>query len=188
MAYFVVHTRSGGELLAAAMLEMHLGLAVYLPQVDQRRRGRMALAPLFPGYLFVESAAQEFVRSAVDAQPGVIRVVAVDAQPCEVDASVIEALRGQVAAVNAAGGLPQHPFKPGDRVRLQAGPLEGMEAIFLGPTTPSERAEILLRFLGRTQRAHVAVAELEPVAELRTAPHPPRRTRGHGRRIMSARS
>ena len=73
MAYFVVHTRSGGELLAAAMLEMHLGLAVYLPQVDQRRRGRMALAPLFPGYLFVESAAQEFVRSAVDAQPGVIR-------------------------------------------------------------------------------------------------------------------
>jgi transcription antitermination factor NusG len=167
------------------MLEAHLGLAVYLPQVDQRRRGRMAPAPLFPGYLFVESAAEKFVRSAVDAQPGVIRVVTIDAQPCEVDANVVAALRSQVAAVNAAGGLPQHPFKPGDRVRLQTGPLEGMEAIFLGPTMPSERAEILLSFLGRAQRARVDIAELEPIAAPRTALHPPRRTRGHGRRIQS---
>ncbi len=183
MAVFVVQVKTGRELLAATMLELHLGLAVYLPQVMQRRYGRSGLAPLFPGYLFVTSDPAHFVRSAVDGQPGVVHVVSVGATPCVVDEAVLAALQARVEVVNAAGGLPVHPFKPGDAVRLRYGPLEGMEAIFVGPTTPSARVEILLRFLGRTQRARVAVSELEPVAAPRVEAHPPRRTRGHGRRI-----
>ena len=38
MAFFVVQTKTGSEVLAAAMLEQHLGLATYLPEVTQRRR------------------------------------------------------------------------------------------------------------------------------------------------------
>lgn len=183
MSVYVVQVKTGREVLAAAMLELHLGLAVYLPQVVQRRHGRSGPAPLFPGYLFVTSAPAAFVRSAVDAQPGVVHVVTVDATPYTLDDAVVTALQARVAAMNAAGGLPVHPFKPGDAVQLRSGPLAGMEAIFVGATTPSERVEILLRFLGRTQRARVAVSELEAVANPRGELHPPRRTRGHGRKI-----
>ena len=78
MAFFVVQTKTGSEVLAAAMLEQHLGLTTYLPEVTQRRRGAGGRQPLFPGYLFVESEPASFVRSAVDGQPGVVRTVAVD--------------------------------------------------------------------------------------------------------------
>ncbi len=185
MSVYVVQVKTGREVLAAAMLELHLGLAVYLPQVVQRRHGQSRLAPLFPGYLFVMSAQTDFVRSAVDAQPGVVHVVTIGATPCVLEEAVLAALQARVAAVNAAGGLPVHPFKPGDAVQLRSGPLAGMEAIFVGPTTPSERVEILLHFLGRTQRARVEVSELEAVANPRGELHPPRRTRGHGRKIRA---
>lgn len=183
MAAFVVQVKIGQELLAAVMLEQHLGLAVYLPQVLQQRRGRTELSPLFPGYLFVRSDPTDFVRSAVDAQPGVVRVVTIGATPCEVGDNVLTALQARVDALNAAGGLPIHPFKLGDVVQLRSGPLAGLEAIFVGPTTPSERVEILLHFLGRTQRARVDVSALEAVTNQRPTVHPPRRTRGRGRRI-----
>lgn len=183
MAVFVVQARTGRELLAAVMLERRLGLAVYLPQVLQWRRGRTEMTPLFPGYLFARSEPACFTRSAVDAQPGVVRVVTIGATPCVVEDDVLAALQARVDALNAAGGLPLHPFKPGDVVQLRSGPLAGMEAIFVGPTTPSERVEILLHFLGRTQRTRVNVSALEAVTNPQSAPHPPRRTRGHGRRI-----
>ena len=122
MAVFVVQVKTGRELLAATMLELHLGLAVYLPQVMQRRYGRSGLAPLFPGYLFVTSDPAHFVRSAVDGQPGVVHVVSVGATPCVVDEAVLAALQARVEVVNAAGGLPVHPFKQmciRDRARRQ---------------------------------------------------------------------
>ena len=94
----------------------------------------------------------------------------------------------QQAAVDEQGGLPAHPFKPGDAVRLTRGPLEGMEAIFVGPTTPAERVEILLRFLGRQQLTRVAPDELEAVANpVGIEERPPRRTRGRNRPIRSQR-
>ena len=49
MAFFVVQTKTGSEVLAAAMLEQHLGLATYLPEVTQRRRGRAGGSRCFPG-------------------------------------------------------------------------------------------------------------------------------------------
>ena len=183
MAFFVVQTKTGSEVLAAAMLEQHLGLATYLPEVTQRRRGAGGRQPLFPGYLFVESEPASFVRSAVDGQPGVVRTVAVDHVPCRVEAAVVEALRARVAAVNAQGGLPAHAFKPGDAVRLTQGPLAGLEAVFVGPTTPAERVEVLLRFLGRQQVTRVAPEELEAVANPVGIEERPRRTRGRGRPI-----
>lgn len=183
MAVFVVQVKTGRELLAAAMLELHLGLAVYLPQVMQRWHGRSCLTPLFPGYLFVTSEPVHFVRSAVSVQPGVVRVVMMDATPCMMDDKVLTALQARVEALNAAGGLPTHRFKPGETVKVSSGPLAGMEAIFLGSTTPGERVEILLQFLGRMQRVRMEVSALEAVNTPPRALHPPRRTRGHGRQI-----
>jgi transcriptional antiterminator RfaH len=181
----VIQAQVRKELLVAAVLEAQLGAVVYLPQVQQRWRGRLEPRPFFPGYLFVQGGPLGVEVSAIQTQPGVVRVVAFGGAPCAVDEAVVEALRAQVDELNAEGGLPQHPFKPGEAVRLRRGPLEGMEAVFVGPMRPAQRVQVLLTFLGRQQQTWVAPEDLEMVG-----PEPERmrerRTRGKGRRIRGS--
>lgn len=178
--WYVVHTKAHQELLAAGLLEQRLAAAVLLPQARQRSRGQMRVTPLFPGYLFVELDLAQTEASAVNNTPGVIRLVAFGGLPKPVPGPVIDALRARLAEIHSQGGLPQHPFKEGDKVRLTGGPLAGLEAVFVGPMRPAERVRVLLEFLGQEQEA------LVPVEDLETAGGPvkrPRRTRGQGRPI-----
>ena len=180
--WYVVHTKARQETLAAGLLEQHLAARVLLPQARQRTRGQMRSAPLFPGYLFVALDLEQVEASRVNNTPGVIRLVAFGGVPKPVPARVIEALQARLAEIDAQGGLPQHPFKEGDRVRLKDGPLAGLEAVFVGPMRPAERVRVLLEFLGQEQEA------LVPVTDLEAAGGPgkrPRRTRGKGRVIRT---
>ena len=68
-------------------------------------------------------------------------------------------------------------------MRFRGGPLEGMEAIFVGPTEPAARVEVLLRFLGGQRTLAVAPADLEAVANPVAERPQPRRSRGKGRPI-----
>jgi len=185
MEWYVVHTKPHAELLAATLLERRFGLEVYLPEVMQQRRGKPHLVTLFPAYLFIDADLALTPPSQVDATPGVVRMVRFgDGTPQPLAAGVVVALRTQVAALNAVGGLVPHPFHPGDVVEITAGPLQGLAAVFVGPMTPAARVQVLLRFLGRDQTVSVAVEHLvpgagaPPVVEKRA-----RRTRGRGRWI-----
>lgn len=181
--WYVVHTKARQELLSASLLEQRLAAVVLLPQVRQRYRGQMRTAPLFPGYLFVELDLEQVEASAVNNTPGVIRLVAFGGLPKPVPAKVIHALQARLAEIDAQGGLPQHPFHEGDRVRLTGGPLAGLEAVFVGPMRPAERVRVLLDFMGREQEAQVPVEDLEPAGGPAKRP---RRTRGKGRPIRSS--
>ena len=180
--WYVVHTKARQELLAAGLLEQRLTAVVLLPQVRQRYRGQMRVAPLFPGYLFVELDLEQSEASAVNNTPGVIRLEAFGGVPKPVPAKVMQALQARLAEIDSQGGLPQHPFKTGDRVRLTEGPLAGLEAVFVGPMRPAERVRVLLEFLGQEQEALVPVAGLEPAGG---PDKRPRRTRGKGRVIRA---
>jgi transcriptional antiterminator RfaH len=182
--WYVVHTKARQELLAAGLLEQRLAAVVLLPQVRQRTRGQMRTAPLFPGYLFVQLDLEQTEASAVNNTPGVIRLVAFGGVPKPVPARVIAALQARLAEIDSQGGLPQHPFREGDRVRLTGGPLAGLEAVFVGPMRPAERVRVLLEFLGQEQEALVPVEDLEPAGG-HTMPKRPRRTRGKGRPIRT---
>ena len=177
--WYVVHTKPQNEVLASSLLAERLQVTVYLPEVRQQRRGKLQAAPLFPGYLFVQMDSGQTEASAVNAVPGVLRLVAFGGHPQSVPAPVMDALMQRVAAFDQAGGLPQHPFHAGDPVRLTDGPLAGLEAAFVGPMRPSERVRVLLTFLGQLQEVEVPVAMLE-------AAQRPRRTRGKGRWITSS--
>ncbi len=177
----VVHTRPYKELLAASLLEQSLGLEVYLPEVMRERRGVRKPTPFFPGYLFVRSRLAALEVTRINRTPGVIRLLTWKEAPQTIPAAVIETLRARVDAINGQGGLPSHPYRTGDRVLLIDGPLEGLEAVFQGPMTPSQRVTVLLTFLGQLQEVEVEVEHLEPAPP--PPPRPPRRTRGKGRRI-----
>ena len=183
--WYVVHAKPQQEMLAAAVIQMSLGLTTWTPEVQQQQRGQRQLRPLFPGYLFVQAAVLGLPLSSVNRCPGVLRVVAFGPEPQPVAASIVSALREKVDEVNAQGGLAPHPFRPGNIVRIRSGPMEGLEAIFVGPLEPAERVAILLRFLGSQRTVYVAPRELELVANPIAERPQSRRSRGAGRPIRT---
>jgi transcription elongation factor/antiterminator RfaH len=180
--WYAVHCKPFKEWLAAARLAEHLGLAVYVPKLRTRFRGQIQLAPFFPRYLFVQADLQAISITDINSTPGVSRLVTFGQIAQPISATVIEALRQRMAQFNSEGGLPNHGFQPGDGVRLKAGPLQGLEAVFVGPMKPSERVHILVDFLGHQRSVEVHVNTLERSA-IDPAPRHERRTRGKGRYI-----
>lgn len=181
-AWYVVYCLPLKEHQAAAALEGYLGLVVYLPEIQQRIRGREQRAPLFPRYLFVGADLRTVGVSRITSVPGVLRLVAFGERPEEVPAEVIDALRVQVERYNHAEASAEYDFQPGDTVRVKHGPLHGLEGIFEGSARPSSRARILIRFLGRLSNVEVDIGNLEGQPKA-TPPKRARRTRGKGRRI-----
>jgi transcriptional antiterminator RfaH len=180
--WYAVHCKPFKEWLAAARLTEQLGLKVYVPKIKTHFRGQIQFAPFFPRYLFIQANLQRVSISQINSTPGVARLVTFDQQPQPIAASVIDALRRRMERLNSQGGLPSHTFYPGDDVRVVAGPLQGLAAVFVGPMKPSERVNILVDFLGCRRPAEVPVNTLE-----RSAAQPgyrsERRTRGKGRHI-----
>jgi transcription antitermination factor NusG len=80
--------------------------------------------PLFPCYLFARTPGHERLRLLQ--LPGIVGIAASTAHPTAIPDQDIEALR---IVTNTIGAEP-HPFLAvGDRVRIVAGPLIGMEGI-----------------------------------------------------------
>jgi transcription antitermination factor NusG len=103
------------------------GFEVFAPSYTAKRvvagRERKIPAPLFPGYMFCSLDAAE--RLAVLTIPGVIRILGTGNAFTVIPTEEIEAIRRTVAS-----GLPVEPFdavQPGELVRVQRGPLAGIQ-------------------------------------------------------------
>jgi transcription antitermination factor NusG len=82
--------------------------------------------PLFPCYLFARAPMQERLRLLQ--LPGIVGIAASNVHPTAVPDHEIEALR----LVTGTSGVESHPFlNAGDRVRIVAGPLAGVEGILI---------------------------------------------------------
>lgn len=183
-AWYVLHCRAQREWQVASMLDQRLGLQVYLPELQYRFRGQNQYAPLFPGYLFVHVDLQLVGLNSINTLPGVVRLVAFGETPESVPDCTIAMLREYTERMNSSGELIGHGYRPGDTVKIKDGPFDGLEAIFYGPTKPSERVRVLLEFLGSSRQVDVRVDALEP-AQPMLQPYRQRRTRGGGRAIKS---
>lgn len=180
--WYVVHCRPSREQCVATLLNTVLHLEIYVPQVRSYLQGKVQDAPLFPGYLFVRCLLSQGILSQICTMPGVLHVVSFGNCPEPVPPDIIITLRQRVDELNRRGGIPNHSFEPGTPVRLKEGPLGGLEAIFLGPTHPSERVRVLIEFLGRLRELELSVDLLEASRSL-AAPRRERYTRGKGRVI-----
>jgi transcription antitermination factor NusG len=174
------------ERQAACALRDHLGLEVFVPEVKRRHHGTEQQMLLFPGYIFVRANLQEGILSKINSMPGMVRLLAFGGEPRPIGSKLVEAIRERVDKANSGDGLPTHNFRPGDLVQLKEGPLRGVEAIFVGPTTPSARVKVLLELLGRQNEVQVEVEWVEHAANATqdyVEKARERRTRGHGRKI-----
>jgi len=162
--WYVVHARPRRELMVASLLGEYETTNIFLPEVWHQGKQGKRLVPLFPGYLFAQIDLERSPTSMIRRTPGVINLVGHDQQPLPIAHGIVSSLQERVAQLNDEGGLIQHPFHVGDQVLFTEGPFQGLEAVFMGPMNPSERVQVLLKFLGQEQEIEVAVGSLEKVA------------------------
>jgi transcriptional antiterminator RfaH len=178
-AWYAIYTKPNAEAQVARTL-IERGFDTYLPLLPPKGDDRAR--PLFPTYLFVHCDLSQVVIDNLQWVPGLQHILSFGGRPAVVPDDAINLIQGAMREIEAAGGLLQHPFKPGDTVVIEDGPLAGLRGVFEGPLKPSERVRILIRFLGHTNRAEVPVEALRKVDPDEVRPHR-RGTRGRGRPI-----
>ncbi len=130
LPWFALQTRCRYEGFVAKQLR-HKGYEILLPLYTCRRRWSDRIKelelPLFPGYVFCRFNPLD--RLPILVTPGVIQVVGIGKIPTPVDDAEIAAIQTAVQS-----GLPRQPWpflQIGQRVRVECGPLCGLEGIFV---------------------------------------------------------
>jgi transcriptional antiterminator RfaH len=182
-AWYALFTKPRSEQRVAHTLSAR-GFSTFLPMLAARPGQRVV--PLFPAYLFVQCDIMATGISALEWVPGLCRVLSFEGKPAIIPDRAIELIRTELNRIEEEGGLPGHPFKPGDEVVVEEGPLAGLCGVFQGPVGPAERVHILLHFLGQVNRAEVPVSMLRLASEEFDRTWRRRGTRGRGRRIRYA--
>ena len=128
--WFALQVRTRHEAGVADYLQGK-GYEYFLPMYKARRRWsdrtKQVNVPLFPGYLFCRFDPQN--RLPILKTPGVTQIVGYNRVPVAVDENEINAIRTLVDS-----GLPNQPcafLELGNRVRIEAGALRGLEGILL---------------------------------------------------------
>ncbi|MCS6952669.1 MAG: UpxY family transcription antiterminator [Bryobacteraceae bacterium] len=114
-----------------ALALRHKGFEEFLPLYRTRRqwsdRIKTLELPLFPGYVFCRFPT--FRKAAVLGTPSVNSIVGFGGVPAPLEDSEIDSIRAMVASGCSVGPWPY--LRAGQRVRVQAGPLRGLEGILV---------------------------------------------------------
>ena len=160
--WYAAYTRANHERRVANQLRER-GVENFLPQYEsirkwKDRKVRLQL-PLFPGYVFVHLALQS--RLDVLKIPGIARLVGFSGRPVPVPeeefARIHEFLKKGFRAT------PHRYLETGRRVRVQSGPLEGMEGILIRRKN-SRRLVVSLELIRRAMSVEFEEASLADVS------------------------
>jgi len=134
----------------------------FLPLFKGRRRWSDRIQeldlPLFPGYVFCK--LDPLNRLPILTIPGVVNIVGLRRVPLAIDQAEIADLQTAVKS-----GLPTRPWQflqIGQRVRIQCGPLCGIEGILLGYRGDS-RLVLSLTLLQRSMAVQVDESSVRPL-------------------------
>jgi transcriptional antiterminator RfaH len=150
--WFAIQARPGAEAATESHLRT-LPIETLLPLARRpvrhaTRRPRMAVRPLFPGYLFGRFCAATSLRT-VSYSRGVLRVVGGGNYPWQVDDAIVADIRERVGPEGCVeiGQAGERPFSVGDSVRVTTGPLSGWAGIFDCELSDAQRVVILIETL-----------------------------------------
>jgi len=134
-------------------------LPLYYSKRQWKNRARVELElPLFPGYLFTRIAVSEQLR--VLETPGALSLVGSAAGPIAVPEHELAALRQALSLRKAE----PHPFlKQGERVRVIAGPMRGLEGILIR-FRQDYRVVLSIDLIMRSVAVEIDTCDLEPIS------------------------
>lgn len=124
LRWYAVYTWARHEKKVARHFEQR-GITYFLPVYSAIHRWNKKAAkvslPLFPGYVFVQTAEHDYRPLNV---PGVVHYVGPVRSPAEIPAEEIESLQ---MVMQTGRRLEPHPYlAPGNRVRIASGPMSGI--------------------------------------------------------------
>jgi transcription antitermination factor NusG len=150
------HEKSVAKQLAERSVEC------FLPLYEKVRRWKDRRVkiqfPLFAGYVFARICLKDRLRAVQ--VPGIVRLVGFNGHPTPLPDDEILALRNGLSA--ARGAEPCGYVQVGRRVRIQSGPLTGLEGI-LQRKKSGMRFVISLQLIQRSVAVEVQEADLELV-------------------------
>jgi len=159
--WYALRVRSRHEDAVARHLEAR-GLESFLPLYRSQRRWSDRVKeidlPLFPGYVFCHFNAMN--RLPILTTPGVVHVVGAGKIPVPIDETEIAAIQ-----VAAKSGLPSEPWPSlciGHRVRIEHGPLLGIQGILSG-FRGHRRLVLSVTLLQRSIAVQVDEAWVQPI-------------------------
>ena len=161
LPWYVVHTKVRQEQTACDNLARQ-GYAVYLPRIKilKRVRGRQQALqePLFPRYLFVQPRSAAHSIAPVRSTLGVATIVRFGQEPAVLRPQSLKEIRDFETRRNEAREEDISPFQPGERIRVAAGPLTGMEGLI--SDVSHERVVVLMHLLGQDTRVSLSHHQL----------------------------
>jgi transcription antitermination factor NusG len=145
MYWYVLQTNRNKERLAQLALGQR-NITTYLPRIVQWPAPPVgsAIAPLFPGYLFIRVGLDDCAR--VGWTPGVKAFVTFGGGPATIDERAIEFLREREGA---DGLIHCEPLPAMQEVRIINGPFRGLTAVVERCLPARERVRVLLQLLSR---------------------------------------
>lgn len=167
--WFAVTVKPQHEKKAATALA-HKAVDCFLPLYHARRRWSDRVKdlelPLFPGYVFCQFRFDQ--RLPIMQTPGVTSIVTFGGKPAPIPERDILSIRTMISS-----GLKVEPWpflKAGQRIRVEAGPLDGLEGILL-EVKNSLRVVVSLDLLQRAVAVEIdrrAVCPISPTASRST--------------------
>jgi transcription antitermination factor NusG len=144
------------------------GYEPFVPQYKSRRvwsdRTVELEFPLFPGYIFCRFDAT--ARLPILTTAGVIKIVGTSKEPLPIEADDIDAVQ---QIVQSGFKAEPHPFIPaGTRVKVQSGPLAGVEGVVQG-----YKNRQLILSIGLIQRSVCVDLGDETATLIQLTPMPP---------------
>lgn len=163
-----LHTRYQHERAVETLL-VAKGFETFLPTYERMRRwkdrNKKIAEALFPGYLFIANVYDR--RLQLLATPGVCDLVSVGGIPATIPSHEIEAIR---KSVRDPSKVEPHAFlKGGDLLRVEWGPLAGVEGILVR-VKDSFRLVISIEILGRAAAVEIDAACVIKAFRGRTGP------------------
>lgn len=155
--WFAVCCKPRQELVAQENL-LRQGYRVYLPRIriKRRRKGQWldVIEVLFPRYLFIQVDPSETSIAPVRSTRGVAGLVRFGGQPAVIADEIMDALRLREDAESGVHQDTSPLFCKGEQVKLSAGPLAGMEGVFV-EEDGEKRVIVLLELLGHANKIRV---------------------------------
>jgi transcription antitermination factor NusG len=159
--WFALRVKSRRERVVATAAR-YKGFEAFLPLYKCRHcwsdRAKIVELPLFPGYVFCR--LNEESRFALLTIPGVVHLVSNGKIPMPIDDEEILVIQSAVRL--AIPVEPWHFLEVGERVKLSAGPLAGLEG-FLVQANDQQRVVVGLTVLKRSIAVELERGWIEPL-------------------------
>lgn len=142
--WYLVYTKPKNEDIVSQKF-IDAGFEVLNPKLKEwkvyRRKLQAITSPLFPCYIFVKFDGSNDYR-IVKYTRGVKSIIGTTGNPTIVPEEIISSILSRMT--DGVILLEPQKFKPGDKVVIKAGPLEGVNAVFEREMRGTDRVGILL--------------------------------------------